>query len=80
MTYTVKQQDGEYIVTNREGIIIAYCDTKAQAEDVKQAQAMDDERHAIESAYNDQQEARALRAEFLAEVEAAHQYLITVTI
>lgn len=79
MTYTVKKQGTEYIVTNHKGIIIAHCETKAQAEDVKQAQTLDDERHFIESAYNDQQQARALRAEFLAEVEAAHQYLLTIS-
>lgn len=67
MKYTVKQEQGEYIVATTSGLIIAYCETHAQAEDVAKAQAMDDERHAIEAAYNDEQQARALRAAFLAE-------------
>lgn len=67
MTYTVKKQEGEWIVANAKGVIISYCATKGQAEEVKQAQQRDDERHAIESTYNDQQEARAMRAEFFAE-------------
>lgn len=67
MKYTVKKQGADYIVVNAKGLILAYCDTRAQAQDVAQAQARDDERHQVMSTYNDAQEARALRAAFLAE-------------
>lgn len=67
MTYTIKKQDGEYIVANSKGIIIAYCNSRAMAEEIKQAQKLDEERSKIESAYNDQQEMLALRAQFMAE-------------
>ena len=66
-TYTIKKQDNEFIVANAKGIIIAYCGTRAMAEEIKQAQQRDEERSKIESAYNDQQEIRALRAQFAAE-------------
>ena len=65
--YSIKTQDGEFIVANRKGVIIAYCDTRAQAEDIRAAQQQDDERHAVMSAYNNEQELQALRSEFLAE-------------
>jgi regulator of RNase E activity RraA len=67
MNYTVKKQDGEWIVANSNGIIISYCDTQAQAQDVKQAQQRDTERGTIEAAYNAQQAERAMRSEYRAE-------------
>lgn len=63
-SYSIKHQDGEYIVCNKKGVIVSYCATKAQAEDVKQAQQRDEERQSVEAAYNAQQLSRALRAEF----------------
>ena len=65
--YVIRKQDGEFIVVNQKGVIIAYCETRAQAEDIRAAQQQDDERHAVMSAYNDEQESNALRAEFVAE-------------
>lgn len=67
MKYTISKHEGEYTVANAKGIIIAYCNTRAMAEDIKRAQLLDDDRHSVEDAYNEQQEARALRAAFIAE-------------
>ena len=67
MKYTVKKQGGEFVVVNAKGIIIAYCTTRDQAEDVKQAQQRDEERSTTEAAYNDQQADRAMRSEYRAE-------------
>lgn len=71
MKYTITQQDSDFIVANAKGIIIAYCDTREQAEDVRSAQMRDEERAAVESAYNDEQESKALRAQFVAEFKSA---------
>jgi hypothetical protein len=65
--YTVKKQDNEFIVVNSKGIIIAYSKTKYLAEDIKQAQIRDDERHKVESTFNKSQENKALYAEFMCE-------------
>lgn len=67
MSYKVKKEAGEYVVVNAKGIIIAYCDNRDQAEDVITAQLRDEERGAVEAAYNEQQEIKALLAEFKAE-------------
>ena len=67
MTYSIKQQDGEFVVANNKGIIIAYCDTREQAKDVMQAQQLDEERSQVENNFNTQQEVKALRAQFFAE-------------
>jgi hypothetical protein len=67
MKYSITQQNGEFVVANNKGIIIAYCDTRAQAQDVMQAQQLDNERSQVESQFNQQQNLKALRAEFLAE-------------
>lgn len=66
-TYNIKKQDGEFVVCNSKGVILSYCDTKTQAEDIKRAQQWDDERHNIMSAYNTQQEIKALHSEFFSE-------------
>ena len=67
MTYSIKKQDGEFIVVNAKGVIVSYCDTRVQAEDIAQAQTRDNERSAVEAAFNSQQQLKALRAEFIAE-------------
>ena len=67
MKYTVKKQDGEFVVVNDKGIIISYCATRSQADDVKQAQQRDTERSTVEAAYNAQQADRAMRSEYRAE-------------
>jgi len=67
MTYSVKKQDGEFIVANSKGIIIAYFDTRAIANEYAEAQSMDDERSKVEAAFNSTQEGKALRAAFMAE-------------
>jgi len=67
MKYSITKQDGEFVVANNKGIIIAYCDTREQAQDVMQAQQLDNERSQVESQFNQQQNLKALRAEFLAE-------------
>lgn len=65
--YSIKKQDGEFIVAKRNGVIIAYCDTRAQAEDIRTAQQRDDERHDVMDAYNKEQELLAMRNLFVAE-------------
>ncbi len=66
-TYRISKQDGEFIVANADGMIIGYFDTRAMAQDYRDAQQRDDERAAVESAFNTEQQAKALRAEYRAE-------------
>lgn len=67
MKYKISKQDGEFVVANQKGIIIAYCATSAMAKEIVQAQKLDEERSMVEGRFNDQQESRALLASFMAE-------------
>lgn len=65
--YKIIKQDNEYVVSNKHGVIIAYFDTKAEAQDYRQAQMRDDERSAVMFAYNRNQTKKELYAEFINE-------------
>ena len=65
--YKIKHQDNDFIVVNSRGLIIAYCETNAQAMDVRDAQTRDDERHSVMMAFNVQEEMMVLMKEFRAE-------------
>ena len=66
--YNISTENGEWVVTNARGIIIAYCGTRDEAIDVRRAQMLDDERASVMSKFNEESQARALYAEFLAEI------------
>ena len=67
MTYSIKQQDGEWIVVNSNGIIISYCNTRSEAEDVAKAQTNDDERSHVMEVFNFEQTIKSLRSQYSAE-------------
>jgi len=65
--YKISKQNNEYVVSNKYGVIIAYFDAKAHAEDYKQAQMRADEQSAVMFDYSCKQTQKTLRAEFLTE-------------
>ena len=66
-TYKISKQDGDWIVANATGLIIAYFDHRDDAVEYRAAQQRDDERASVMGAYNDEQLDRELLAEFMAE-------------
>ena len=65
--YKISKQANEYVVSNKQGIIIAYFDSKAMAQDYVVAQTRADEQSKVMQAYNLQQLNKELFAEFVAE-------------
>jgi hypothetical protein len=66
-TYKISKQDGDWIIANATGRIIAYFDQRDDAVEYRAAQQRDDERASVMGAYNDEQLDRELLAEFIAE-------------
>jgi hypothetical protein len=62
--YNIGKQDGEWIVANAKGIVIAYFDTREMAAEYAADQQRDDERASVMAAYNAEQLARELMVEF----------------
>ena len=67
-TYKISKQDGEWIVANATGIIIAYFEAREDALEYCAAQQRDDNRSNVLGAYNAEQLDRELLAEFIAEL------------
>lgn len=67
MTYKISKEEDQFVVT-RKGAIIAWFADRDSAQEYKQAQLRADEQHNVMSAYNDEQESRALLAELKAEL------------
>lgn len=66
--YKITKENNEWIVSHK-GLIIAYfdADQKHMAQEYVECQKMDDERQAVESAFNAEQETKALIASFMEE-------------
>jgi hypothetical protein len=65
--YRISKQDGEWIVTNRAGLILAYFQHKLDAQDYALAQRRADEQSQVLGDYNHEQLLRELAAESAAE-------------
>ena len=65
--FKIVKQNNDYLIVDSCGVIQAHCLTRQAAQDIVTAQELDNDRQAVESAYNAAQESKALMAEFLSE-------------
>jgi len=66
-TLKIIKEENEFLVVAKSGIIHAYCSTKQEAQNIVNAQNLANDQHVVMSTYNQEQEANALMAEFMAE-------------